>query len=89
MMYKIAASFAVTLIWTIVIPNIIVEYDHFCDWLDERHERNELITNLERDYQIWYTIAAKEADPLEKGYAIAKLIIISHEIETINKKKSA
>lgn len=78
-MYEIAATFAVTLICIIVIPNIVVGYEHFCDWLDERRKRKKLIASLERDYQVWYIIAANEADPLEKGYAIARMLNAEHE----------
>lgn len=83
-MYEIAITFAITLMCFVVIPNMIVGYDHFCDWLDQRRERKQLRTSLETDYQIWYTIAANEDDPLEKGYAIARLIIINHELEVVN-----
>lgn len=80
-MYEIAVMFVITLMCFAVIPNLIVTYEHFCKWLIERRELKKLRTSLETDYQTWYTIAVNESDPTEKGYAIARLIIIKNELE--------
>lgn len=82
-MYEIAVSFAVTLIGIIVIPNIVVGYEHFCEFLDQRQYKKQLRTSLKADYQTWYTIAVNESDSTEKGYAIARLLIINHELNVI------
>ena len=88
-MYEISVTFVITLMCIVVIPNMIVGYDHFCEWLDQRQYKKQLRTSLERDYQTWYTISVNESDTTEKGYAIARLIIIKNELDNLDKKKTA
>ncbi len=90
-MYEIAVSFAVTLICIIVIPNIVVGYEHFCDWIDKLSYRRKRRKYLLSEYRKWYD-KAKSCDnfggAVDKGRAVAMLAVIGHELETLNKKKT-
>ena len=74
------------------MPNFVVELDKLCSRLDElakcRKRRKKLLT----EYNKWYD-KAKSCDnfggAIDKGRAVAMLAVIGHEIETIDKKKSA
>lgn len=87
-MYEIAVSFAVTLIGIIVIPNMIVEYEHFCDQIDKRSRRRKRRKYLLNEYNKWYD-KAKSCDnfggAIDKGRAVAMLAVIGHEISILEK----
>lgn len=74
-----------------MIPNIVVELDKLCSRLDEFTERRKLRRELLAEYRKWYD-KAKSCDnfggAIDKGKAIARLIVINHEIEKIDKKKT-
>jgi|GEM_PF-4671779 hypothetical protein len=68
----------------IVIPNIVVELDKLCSRLDELIERRKRRRELLDEYRKWYD-KAKSCDnfggAIDKGKAIAKLVIIKNELE--------
>lgn len=90
-MYEIAASFAVTLICIIVIPNIVVELDKLCSRLDELAKCRKRRRKLLNEYNKWYD-KAKSSDnfggAIDKGRAVAMLAVIGHELEALDKKKT-
>lgn len=85
-MYEIAASFAVTLICIIVIPNIVVGYEHFCDRIDKRSHRGKRRKYLLNEYNKWYD-KAKSCDnfggAIDKGRAVAMLMVIRRELKEL------
>lgn len=87
-MYEIAVSFAVTLIGIIVIPNMIVEYEHFCDRIDRRSRRRKRRKKLLTEYNKWYD-KAKSCDnfggAIDKGRAVAMLAVIGNELSELER----
>lgn len=77
----------------IALPNTVAKLDKLCSRLDELAERRKRRRELLAEYRKWYD-KAKSCDnfdgAVDKGKAIARLIVINHEIEKIiDKKKTA
>ena len=91
-MYELGIWLTVVSASVILIPNIVVGLEKLCSWLDEFIERRKRRKELFNEYHKWYD-KAKSCDnfggAVDKGKAIAQLIIIRHELKKIDKKKSA
>lgn len=76
----------------IMIPNIVVGLDKLCSRLDELAERRKRRRKLLNEYRKWYD-KAKSCDnfggAVDKGKAIARLIVLNHELKKLDKKKTA
>lgn len=91
-MYELGIWLTVTSMSLVVIPNIVVGLDKLCSRLDELTERRKRRRELLNEYRKWYD-KAKSCDnfggAVDKGKAIAQLIIIRHELKKLDKKKTA
>lgn len=91
-MYELGIWLTVTSMSLVVIPNIVVGLDKLCSRLDELIERRKRRRELLNEYRKWYD-KAKSCDNfggvVDKGKAIARLIIIRHELKKLDKKKTA
>lgn len=84
-MYEITVTITITLICIIVIPNIVIGCEHFCDWLDKLSYRRKRRKYLLSEYRKWYDKAIScdsFGGAIYKGKAIAMLVVINHELET-------
>lgn len=83
-MYEVGVWLTVTSVGLVVIPNIVVGLNKLCSWLDELTEHRKLRRELLNEYRKWYD-KAKSCDnfggAIDKGRAIAQLIIIRHELK--------
>lgn len=74
------------------MPNFVVELDRLCKRLDEADKIKKRRKKLLTEYNKWYD-KAKSCDnfggAIDKGKAVAMLAVIGHEIEMLDKKKSA
>lgn len=91
-MYELGVWLTVTSMSLVVIPNIVVGLDKLCSRIDELIERRKRRRELLNEYRKWYD-KAKSCDnfggAVDKGKAIAQLIIIRHELKKLDKKKTA
>lgn len=86
LIYKISVTYAITLMCFVVIPNIVVGYEHFCDWLDELSYRRKRRKYLLSEYRKWYDKAIScdnFGGAIYKGKAIAMLVVINHELKEL------
>lgn len=91
-MYETGIWLTVVSASMIAIPNIVVELDKLCIRLDEFVERRKLRRRLLNEYRKWYDKAVScdnFGGAVDKGKAIARLIIIRNELEKLDKKKTA
>ena len=91
-MYELGVWLTVISVGLVAIPNIVVGLDKLCSRLDELIERRNRRRELLDEYRKWYD-KAKSCDnfggAVDKGKAIAQLIIIRHELKKLDKKKTA
>ena len=91
-MYELGIWLTVTSMSMVVLPNIVVELDKLCSRIDELAERRKRRRELLNEYRKWYD-KAKSCDNFggvtDKSKAIARLIIIRHELKKLDKKKTA
>lgn len=91
-MYELGVWLIVTSVGLVVIPNIAVSLDKLCSRLDELAERRKRRRELLNEYRKWYD-KAKSCDnfggAVDKGKAIARLIVLNHELKKLDKKKTA
>lgn len=84
-MYELGVWLTVTSLGLVAIPNIVVGLDKLCSRLDELIERRKRRRELLNEYHKWYD-KAKSCDnfggAIDKGKAIARLIVITNELET-------
>lgn len=84
-MCGLASILLVTALWLCVIPNLWAEIINFCNWIRLLIAHRKRCKYLLREYQKWYD-KAKSCDnfggAVDKGRAIAMLVIIKHELET-------
>ncbi|MCM1009170.1 MAG: hypothetical protein NC485_14875 [Ruminococcus flavefaciens] len=91
-MYELGIWLTVVSASVILIPNIVVGLDKLCSRLDEFIERRKRRKELLNEYRKWYDKALScdnFGGAVDKGKAIAQLIIIRHELKKIDKKKPA
>lgn len=85
-MYEIAITITITLICIIVIPNIVIGYERFCDWLDKLSYRRKRRKYLLSEYRKWYDKAIScdnFGGAVDKGRAVAMLAVIGHELKEL------
>lgn len=83
-MYEIAIWMITVPLCIVIVPNIVVELDKLCSRLDELIERRKRRRELMIEYHKWYDKAVScdnFGGAIDKGKAIARLIIIKNEIE--------
>ena len=84
-MYELGIWLTVTSVGLVAIPNIVVGLDKLCSRLDELIERRKCRRELLNEYRKWYD-KAKSCDnfggAIDKGKAIARLIVIKNGLET-------
>jgi hypothetical protein len=91
-MYELGIWLTVTSASLVAIPNIVVGLDKLCSRIDELAERRKRRRELLNEYRKWYD-KAKSCDnfsgAVDKGKAIARLIVLNHELKKLDKKKTA
>lgn len=91
-MYEIAIVFAVTVLGVILVPNVIISFEKLIVKLDELEERRKRKKKLRHDIKAW-TIIAMNYDSVteayDKGYAIARLTVLYHELDVMEWKRVA
>ena len=83
-MYELGIWLTVASASVAVIPNIVVGLDKLCSRLDELTERRKRRKELLNEYRKWYDKALScdnFGGAVDKGKAIAKLVIIKNELE--------
>lgn len=90
-MHELASLLLVTALWLFVIPNLWAEIINFRDWISLLNSRRKRRRYLLREYRKWYD-KAKSCDDfcgaVDKGKAIARLIIIKNELKNLDKQKT-
>lgn len=83
-MYELGIWLTATSMGLVLIPNIVIGLEKLCSRLDELAERIKRRRELLNEYRKWYD-KAKSCDnfggAIDKGKAIAKLVIIKNELE--------
>lgn len=90
-MCGLASLLLVTALWLFVIPNLWAEIINFCDWIRLLIARKKRRKYLKAEYRKWYD-KAKSCDnfggAVDKGRAIAMLVIIKNELERDEKRQN-
>lgn len=84
-MHELASILLVIALWLFVMPNLWAEIRNFRSWARDQVMRIKHRKYLKAEYRKWYD-KAKSCDnfggAIDKGRAIAMLVIIKHELET-------
>lgn len=72
------------------IGMILVGIEPIIEYVIERRKQRAQRNEIEYDMRVWTNIA-KSCDPVEdaedKGYAIARLVLLNHELEQLEEKQ--
>ena len=72
------------------IGMILVGIEPIIEYAIERRKQKAQRNEIEYDMRVWTNIA-KSCDPVEdaedKGYAIARLVLLNHELEQLEEKQ--
>ena len=72
------------------IGMILVGIEPIIEYVIERRKQRAQRNELEYDMRVWTNIA-KSCDPVDdaedKGYAIARLVLLNHELEQLEEKQ--
>lgn len=86
-MCELASFLLVLSLWLVVIPCLWEEICNFRSWISCIIKKRKRRKYLLREYRKWYD-RAKSCDnfggAIDKGKAIASLIVINHELEIVN-----
>lgn len=69
---------------------VIANIDPFIDWTDRIAEKRRHIRELKHRIKVWENIAKRYNPVTEacaKGYAIARLVILHHELDTLKARR--
>lgn len=89
-MSEIASILLVISLWLVVIPRLWLELRNLRNWIIDEVKKMKYQKELKNEYCKWYD-KAKSCDrfggAVDKGMAIARLVIIKNEMEKTNKNE--